>query len=89
MLGTLDRSCGLTWDRPVPASGLLQAHRMCPCRDDRHALMAFLADSIRRAEAGREAAGGVMSEIGHSPVHGIIDQRTVDWIVAPVRHTIG
>lgn len=39
-------------------------------------------------EAGRKAAGGIMTEMGHSPVHGMIDQRTVDWTVAPVRHTI-
>ena len=27
-----------------------------------------------------------MTEMGHSPVHGMIDQRTVDWTVAPVRN---
>ena len=41
------------------------------------------------AEAGRKAAGGIMTEMGHSPVHAMIDQRSVDWTVAPVRHTIG
>lgn len=41
------------------------------------------------AEAGHKAAGGIMTEMGHSPVHAImIDQRTVDWTVAPVRHSI-
>ncbi|SDA96254.1 hypothetical protein [Mesorhizobium qingshengii] len=40
------------------------------------------------AEAGRNAAGGIMTEMGQSPVHTMIDQRTVDWTVAPVRHSI-
>lgn len=40
------------------------------------------------AEAGRNAASGIMTERGHSPVHAMIDQRTVDWTVAPVRHSI-
>ncbi|WP_136616357.1 MULTISPECIES: hypothetical protein [Mesorhizobium] len=39
-------------------------------------------------EAGRNAASGIMTEMGHSPVHAMIDQRTVDWTVAPVRHSI-
>jgi len=41
------------------------------------------------AKAGRKAANGIMTEMGHSPVHGMIDQSTVDWTVAPVRHRIG
>jgi hypothetical protein len=40
-------------------------------------------------EDGRNAAGGIMTEMGHSPVHAMIDQRSVDWTVAPVRHSIG
>lgn len=40
------------------------------------------------AEAGRKAAGCIMTEMGHSPVHAMIDQSTVDWTVAPVRHRI-
>jgi hypothetical protein len=40
------------------------------------------------AEAGRNAASGIMTEMGHSPVHAMIEQRTVDWTVAPVRHSI-
>ncbi|MBN9222229.1 MAG: hypothetical protein J0I79_30185 [Mesorhizobium sp.] len=40
------------------------------------------------AEAGRKAAAGIMTEMGHSPVHAMIDQHTVDWTVAPVRHRI-
>lgn len=40
-------------------------------------------------EDGRNAASGIMSEMGHSPVHAMIDQRSVDWTVAPVRHSIG
>src|SRR3979409_411327 len=39
-------------------------------------------------EAGRKAAGGIMTEMGHSRGHGCVLQRTVDWTVAPVRHTI-
>ncbi|QND63363.1 hypothetical protein HB777_05190 [Mesorhizobium loti] len=39
-------------------------------------------------EAGRNAASGIMTEMGHSPVHAMIDQRSVDWTVAPVRHRI-
>src|SRR5919107_4498483 len=39
-------------------------------------------------EDGERAARGVMAEMGHSPVHTMIDQRTVDWTVAPVRHLI-
>lgn len=41
------------------------------------------------AEDGRRAAGGIMTEMGNSLVHSMIDQATVDWTVAPVRHRIG
>ena len=40
------------------------------------------------AEEGERAASGVMTEMGHSPVHSMIDERTVHWTVAPVRHLI-
>jgi hypothetical protein len=38
---------------------------------------------------GERAASGIMTEMASSPVHGLIDQGTVDWTVAPVRHRIG
>ena len=38
---------------------------------------------------GRKAASGIMTEMGHSPVHAMIDQRSVDWTVAPIRHSVG
>ena len=41
------------------------------------------------AEHGRNAASGIMTEMGHSPVHGMIDHSTVDWTVAPERHRVG
>ena len=40
------------------------------------------------AEDGRRAASGIMTEMAHSSVHAMIDQRTVDWTVAPVRHHV-
>jgi hypothetical protein len=55
-------------------------------RDDGTIVDMLIWDS---AEDGRKAAGGIMTEMGHSPVHGMIDQSTVDWTVAPVRHRIG
>ena len=41
------------------------------------------------AADGRRAASGIMTEMGHSPVHPMIDQATVEWSVSPVRHRIG
>ena len=41
------------------------------------------------AKDGERAASRIMTEMAHSPVHAMIDQRTVDWTVAPVRHRIG
>jgi hypothetical protein len=41
------------------------------------------------AEDGRRAASGIMTEMGHSLVHQMIDQATVEWSVSPVRHRIG
>ncbi|WP_269713995.1 hypothetical protein [Caulobacter sp. NIBR2454] len=38
---------------------------------------------------GRAAADGLMDELADSPVHDLIDQRTVCWSVSPVRHSIG
>ena len=40
-------------------------------------------------EDGERAAGGVVTEMAHSRVHDMIDQGTVEWTVAPVRHQIG
>jgi hypothetical protein len=37
---------------------------------------------------GERAASGVTTEMGHSQVHSMIDQRTVDWTLAPVRHLV-
>jgi hypothetical protein len=41
----------------------------------------LLWDSVRDAEAG---AAGIMTEMGHSVVHAMIDQATGIWRVAPV-----
>lgn len=38
---------------------------------------------------GRAAADGLMDELADSPVHDLIDQRTVCWSVSPVRHRVG
>ena len=38
---------------------------------------------------GQAAADGLMDELADSPVHDLIDQRTVCWSVSPVRHSIG
>jgi hypothetical protein len=47
-----------------------------------------IIDMLRWAsvEDGERAARGVVTEMANSPVHDLIDQRTVDWTVAPVRH---
>jgi len=40
------------------------------------------------AAKGRDAAERIMDEMGHSPVHAAIDQRSVVWRIAQVRqHT--
>ncbi|WP_197539773.1 hypothetical protein [Janthinobacterium agaricidamnosum] len=36
----------------------------------------------------RAAMGRLMEELADSPVHDMIDQHTVSWSVAPVRHRI-
>ena len=54
-------------------------------RDDGTIVDVLIWDS---AEDGHKAASGVMTEMGHSPVHAMIDQSTVEWTVAPVRHRI-
>ena len=38
---------------------------------------------------GERAAAGILTEMADSPVHAMIDQDTVDWTVASVRHGIG
>jgi hypothetical protein len=55
-------------------------------RDDGTVVDMLIWDS---AKDGRNAASGIMTEMAHSPVHTMIDQSTVDWTVAPVRHRIG
>jgi hypothetical protein len=54
-------------------------------RDDGTIVDMLIWDSV---EDGRRAASGIMTEMRHSPVHGMIDQSTVDWAVAPVRHRL-
>jgi hypothetical protein len=41
------------------------------------------------ADCGRDAAGRIMEEMGHSPVHAAIDQGSVVWSIAQVRHQLG
>jgi hypothetical protein len=41
------------------------------------------------AKDGERAASRIMIEMARSPVHAMIDQRTLDWTVAAVRHRIG
>ena len=55
-------------------------------RDDGVIVDMLIWDSV---EDGRRAARAIMTEMGHSPVHAMIDQSTVDWTVAPVRRRIG
>jgi len=38
---------------------------------------------------GEDGAARLMTELGDSPVHAAIDQRTVDWTVSPIHHAIG
>jgi hypothetical protein len=40
------------------------------------------------AAHGRVAMARLMNEMGHSRVHAMIDQPTVSWSVAPVRHRV-
>ena len=39
------------------------------------------------AAQGRDAAARIMTEMGHSPVHALIDQGSVDWRIARVRQS--
>jgi hypothetical protein len=55
-------------------------------RDDGTIVDMLIWDSARN---GRKAASDIMIEMGHSPVHAMIDQSTVDWTVAPGRHQVG
>ncbi len=41
-----------------------------------------------RAEQGEDAAARIMTETAASPVHAMIDHRTVDWDVSEVRHRV-
>lgn len=40
------------------------------------------------ADAGRDAAQRLMSELADSPVHALIDQGTVSWTVSEVGHVL-
>ena len=39
----------------------------------------------KSAADGSDAAARIMDEMGHSPVHAVIDQRSVVWRIAQVR----
>lgn len=40
------------------------------------------------AADGRRSSRGIMTEMGDSPVHGTIDQSTVEFRLVPVRHRV-
>lgn len=52
-------------------------------RDDGSVVDVLMWDS---AAQSTEAAHRLMSELVQSPVHAMIDQRTLSWSVVPVRH---
>lgn len=54
-------------------------------RDDQVVVDALLWTSV---EVARDAMGRLMKELGDSPVHALIDQRTVSWTVCEVRHSV-
>ncbi|MCC0807643.1 hypothetical protein FPV16_15625 [Methylobacterium sp. W2] len=68
------------WLRKQP--GFVSRH-ICE-RDD-----GFVVDMLvwEAAEAGHRAANGVTTEMAASPVHASIDQSTVEWTIATVRHS--
>ncbi|MDX8525258.1 hypothetical protein RFM68_12125 [Mesorhizobium sp. MSK_1335] len=41
------------------------------------------------ADDGHRSASGIMTAMAHSPVHGTIDHRTVEWTISDVRHAVG
>lgn len=45
----------------------------------------LLWDSVAQ---GTAAMHRLMDELGDSPVHGMIDQRSAAWSIAPVRHQL-
>lgn len=51
-------------------------------QDDGTIIDIVLWDSMAHAEAG---AAGITTEMGHSDVHKMIDQGTVDWRLSTVR----
>jgi hypothetical protein len=55
-------------------------------RDDGVIVDALLWNS--RAD-GEAAMYRLLEELGHLPIHAMIDQSTVAWSVSPVRHAIG
>jgi hypothetical protein len=50
----------------------------------------FVVDMLiwKSAEAGHRAANGVTTEMAASAVHAAIDQATVAWSIAAVRHRL-
>lgn len=50
----------------------------------------FVVDMLvwSSARAGEDAAARLMAELPTSPVHEVIDQRTVSWSVSPVFHRL-
>jgi hypothetical protein len=51
--------------------------------DDGSIIDMLIWDSV---EEGTDAMERIMIELSDSPVHAMIDQRTVSWNIAPVRH---
>lgn len=54
-------------------------------RDDHVVVDVLLWTSV---ELAREAMGRLMAELADSPVHALIDQRTVAWTVSEVGHFV-
>jgi hypothetical protein len=54
-------------------------------RNDQVVVDALLWTSV---EVARDAMDRLMKELGDSPVHALIDQRTVSWTVCEVRHSV-
>lgn len=50
----------------------------------------FVVDMLvwESAEEGHHAAEGVTTEMAASPVHAAIDQSSVNWSIATVRHSL-
>jgi hypothetical protein len=59
--------------------------RRIAVRDDATVVDMLLWASVAEAE---DAMSRLMDELHDSPVHAMIDQRTVSWNVSPVRHIL-